>query len=56
MRMRTLATILPPETSSNEYIFFACPCLETSNTSKFADVFQQWLAETKSFVFEISFT
>lgn len=52
----SLRSIILPANSSKEYIFFACPFCVTSNTSKLADVFQQWWTETKSFVFAISFT
>ena len=56
MIMRTdYKRYLLPETSSNEYIFFACPFCETSNTSRLADVFQQWWTETSNCVFVISF-
>ena len=48
--------ILLPETSVAEYIFFVCPFLETSKTSRLADVYAEWWTETRNFVLAISFT
>lgn len=48
--------LLLPVTASKANIFLALPFFEISNISILAEVFQQWLRETRRFVFVISFT